>query len=436
MLRRSLFLAVCFCLLTVPLTAQEQPVVFRGAHVIPVEGSDFNPGMVVIEKGLIVYVGEESADNQPANAKVIDCKGKVIMPGMVDTHSHIGGPSGADRSSPIQPETRVWDSINVRSAQFPKALAGGVTTVNIMPGSGHLLSGQTLYLKLRKGRTIDDLMMLNKDGQPLGGVKMANGTNSRRNAPFPGTRAKSAALVRQAFMKAQAFARKRDKALDAGNPAPRDLAMESLLDILEGRKIVHHHTHRHDDIVTVLRLAKEFKFRVVLHHVSEGWLVAEEMAAANAAASMIVLDSPGGKLEAKNLSMYTGKILEKAGVDVAFHTDDPITDSRLFLRSAAMAVRYGMSREKALEGLTLAGARMLDLQDQVGSLKAGKAADLVILSGDPLSVYSKVLETWVEGERVFDLSDPKDRLYAVGGFGASHDQGEGHVHDISEGEGQ
>lgn len=434
-LRFSRFMGMSLAAFGLLVLAQERPVVLKGARVIPIEGSEIESGMVVLSQGRIVYVGPFSESQQPSNADVRDLTGKVIMPGMVDTHSHIGGPSGADRSSAIQPETRVWDSINVRSAQIPKARAGGITTVNVMPGSGHLLSGQTLYLKLRKGTTIDDFMIKTKEGIPAGGVKMANGTNSRRAAPFPGTRAKSAAMVRETFIKAQAFAKKRDKAIADGEPVPRDLAMESLLDVLEGRKIVHHHTHRHDDIVTVLRLAKEFNFRVVLHHVSEGSFVAEEIAAAKAPVSMIVLDSPGGKLEAKNFSLETGRILEEAGADVAFHTDDPITDSRLFLRSAALAVRYGMSRVKALEGLTLAGARMLDMQDEVGSLKAGKSADLVILSGDPLSVYTKVLETWIEGERVFDLEDPKDRLYAVGGFGASHDQGEGHVHEIGEGEG-
>jgi imidazolonepropionase-like amidohydrolase len=158
----------------------------------------------------------------------------------------------------------------------------------------------------------------------------------------------------------------------------------------------------------------------VLHHVSEGWRVAEEIAAAGAPCSIILVDSPGGKLEARYLLLSNGKALEEAGVRCAFHTDDPITDSRYFFRMAAMGVRAGMSRQAALEGLTLAAAEMMDLQDRIGSLKAGKDADLIVLDGDPLSVYSKVLETWVDGKQVFDRSDPEDRLYAVGGYGAGH----------------
>ena len=137
---------------------------------------------------------------------------------------------------------------------------------------------------------------------------------------------------------------------------------------------------------------------------------------------MILVDAPGGKLEARYLLMKTGKILEDAGVRTAFHTDDWITDSRIFFRMAALGVRAGMSRKMALEGLTLAGAEMIGLDERIGSLEAGKDADFIVLDGDPLSVYTKVLETWVEGRPAFDRSNEKDRLYAVGGYGAGHDQ--------------
>jgi imidazolonepropionase-like amidohydrolase len=161
---------------------------------------------------------------------------------------------------------------------------------------------------------------------------------------------------------------------------------------------------------------------VVLHHVSEGWMVADEIAAADVPCSVIVIDSPGGKLEAARLSLETGAILDRAGVLVGFHTDDGITDSRLFLRSAALSVRAGMDRRRALEAVTIANARMLDMQDRVGTLEVGKDADFILLTGDPLSVYTRVLETWVDGAKVFDLSDPKDALMASGGYGASNDQ--------------
>jgi imidazolonepropionase-like amidohydrolase len=193
------------------------------------------------------------------------------------------------------------------------------------------------------------------------------------------------------------------------------------VEVLDGKRVVQHHTHQYNDILSVLRIAEEFRFKVVLQHVTEGWKVADAIAKAKAPASIIMIDSPGGKLETKDLRLENPLILDKAGVLVGFHTDDSVTDSRFFLRSAALAVRGGYSREKALYGLTMANAIMLDLQNRIGSLEPGKDADLIVLSGDPLSTYTKVLETWVDGRKVYDRSDPKDRLYAVGGYGASHD---------------
>ncbi|HIF34329.1 MAG TPA: amidohydrolase, partial [Planctomycetaceae bacterium] len=418
----SLFLAA------IPAGGQEQPVAFVGAKILPIEGDPIVDGTLVVRGKKIVAIGRSDEVDIPAGADIVDVKGRIIMPGLVCTHSHIGGPAAADRSGPIQPGVRVLDSLNIRDSGFKRALAGGLTTLNIMPGSGHLISGRTVYVKLRfyqgKPSTIEDLLYRDAENDWLGGLKMANGTNSMKGGDFPGTRGRSAYLVRQQYIKAREYHDKMERAKadpDIKIP-PRDLHLETLVEAMQGKRIVHHHTHRHDDIMTVLRLSKEFGFRVVLHHITEGWKVADEIAKAGAPCSIIVIDSPGGKLEARYLTLETGKVLEDAGVLTAFHTDDPILDSRYFFRSAALAVRAGMSRKAALEGLTLAGAKMLDLQDRVGSLKKGKDADFIIMSGDPLSIYSKVLETWVEGRKVFDRSDPADRLYAVGGYGAGHDQ--------------
>jgi len=399
--------------------AQETPIAFTNARLIPVSGPEIERGTLVVQDGRIVAVGRAGEVSIPRGAERVDASGKVVMPGLVDTHSHVGGPGGGDSSAPMHPEVRVLDSINPFDPGFRRVVAGGITTMNVMSGSGHLLSGQTVYLKPRGGSTIDDLLIFDDHDRPMGGIKMANGTNSQRNPPFPGTRGKSAAIVRERFIEAQEHMRKLEEAEgDPDTTTTRDLGLEALVRALKGEVIIHHHTHRADDIVTVLRLAEEFGFRVVLHHTSEAWKVPEEIAEAGAPVSAIFIDSPGGKLEAAELSYETGRILEEAGVLTAFHTDDFITDSRLFFRSAALAHRAGMSREGAIESLTIAGAQMLDLGDRVGSLEVGKDADFIILDGDPLSVYTKVLETWIEGERVFDRSDPEDRLHAVGGFGA------------------
>jgi len=413
----SLFLIALISFSSFP---QTQPTVFINAKIYSISGETFKNGYLLIRNRKIIEVGSmEDSLAGKEDIIVYDVKGKVIMPGLVDTHSHIGEGDGGDRSSTTHPDVRILDAVDPMSDTFKKAIAGGITTVNVMPGSGHLMSGQTVYLKMRKdAKTINDMLFCDDILNGIcGGLKMANGTNSLGSPPFSGTRSKSASIVRQLFIKAQEYKEKIKSATGDPEKMPkRDIGMETLIQVLEGKRIVQFHTHRADDILTVLRLKDEFGFKVVLQHVSEGWKVAEEIAAANVPCSIIMIDSPGGKLEAINLSYKTGAVLEQAGVNVAFHTDDWITDSRLLLRSAAFGVRAGMSEAKSLEALTLAGARMLGLDDRIGSLTPGKDADFIILSGEPLSVYTKVEQTWVEGEKVFDRSNPEDKKYAVGGY--------------------
>jgi imidazolonepropionase-like amidohydrolase len=413
---KSLSVILCFVTATA-VKAQEKPIAFKGALIHTVAGAPIENGVLVVHKGKIVSVGKEGS-TIPADATVMDATGKVILPGLVDSHSHLGGPAGGDASAALNPDARALDAVNPTSDGFNKALAGGITTINVMPGSGHLMSGQTLYIKMREAKVIEDLLITNEKGV-YGGMKMANGTNPMRTTPgaFPGTRAKSAAMARELFVKAQEYKNKIDKAgNDASKMPERDLRMEPLVEILTGKRVVHFHTHKANDILTAIRLGQEFGFKPVLHHVSEAALVADEIAAAGLKASIITLDSPGGKVEAMGISPKNGAALEKAVVDVGIHTDDGITDSRLFIRSAALMVRDGMSRNKAIEALTLSGARMLDLSSKVGSLEKGKDADFIVLSGDPFSIYTKVEQTWVEGNKRYDISNPKDKAFLTGGY--------------------
>jgi imidazolonepropionase-like amidohydrolase len=361
---------------------------------------------------------------------VEDVSGRVIIPGLVDTHSHVGiyprppvpgTADGNEMTGPVQPLLRAVDAIWPADPGIRMAQAGGITTANIMPGSGNVMGGQTAYVKLR-GRTIEEMLIPGA----LGGMKMANGENptrsygSRGRAPM--TRMAVAALARALFVRAQEYQRKwqayeeaRAEGKDA-TPPERDLALEPVVEILERRRIVQHHTHRADDILTVARLAEEFGFRVVIQHGTEAYLVAGELARRNIPVSMIVIDSPGGKHEATQFDLRALGILERAGVKVAIHTDDFINNSRFFLREGALAVRGGMSTEGALRALTIHGAEMMDLADRLGTLEPGKDADLVVLSGEPFSVYTHVLATYIEGQKVFDRSRPEDRRYATGGF--------------------
>jgi imidazolonepropionase-like amidohydrolase len=412
-------------------TAHDQIVlVLRGARILPITAPPIAQGVLVIQGGKIVAVGEAGKVSIPPGATIQDVAGKVIMPGIVDSHSHIGimgNPVAADSqdgnegSGPVQPALRALDAINPADPNIRIATSGGITTANIMPGSGNVMGGQTAYVKLR-GATMEQMLIPGA----IGGMKMANGTNpkgygSRGQAPM--TRMEEAALARGIYEKAQQYKAKWDaynKAVAAKDKTAKepdhDLGLDAVVQVLDGKRIVHNHTHRADDVMTVLRLADEFHYRVVVHHGTESCLVADELAKRHIGVSYTMIDSPGGKPETINVSMTCPARLEKAGVKVAFNTDDPITNSRMLLRSAALAVRGGMTEDAALKGLTIYPAEMLDLQTRVGSLEVGKDADFLLLSGAPLSVYTHVQETWIEGEKVFDRTNPVDLRYATGGF--------------------
>ena len=412
-------------------SAHDQGVlVVRGAQILPITGPPIAQGILVVKGGKIVAIGAAGLVQIPAGATIEDATGKIIMPGIVDSHSHIGidgNPTVADSqdanesSGPVQPALRALDAIDPADPNIRMAKAGGITTANIMPGSGNVMGGQTAYVKLR-GTTIEQMLIPGT----IGGMKMANGTNpkgygTRGQAPM--TRMEEAALARGIYEKAQQYKAKWDaytKAAAGGDKTAkepdRDLGLEAVVQVLDGKRVVHNHTHRADDVMTVLRLADEFHYRVVVHHGTESCEVADELAKRHIGVSYTMIDAPGGKPETIHLSMSCPARLEKAGVKVAFNTDDPITNSRLLLRSAALAVRGGMSEDAALKGLTIYPAEMLDLESRVGSLEVGKDADFIVLSGAPLSVYTHVLETWIEGEKVFDRSNPLDLRYATGGF--------------------
>jgi imidazolonepropionase-like amidohydrolase len=432
----------CICLAACSLLAApggdprpaDRAVVYRGARILTAAGAPIDDGALIVQKGKIVAVGPANQLKMPENAEVRDLAGKTIIPGLVDTHSHIGiwsRPSVAanedanEGSGAVQSGLRALDAINPADPGIRMATAGGVTTANIMPGSGNVIGGQTLYVKLR-GRTVEEMRLI---GQVLGGLKMANGENPKRfnferHKQAPGTRMKLAAMQREQFVKARDYQRQWQayrKAVAEGksgvNPPDTDVALEPLVEVLERRRTVHFHTHRADDLLSALRIADEFGFEIVLQHATEGYRIADELARRHQPVSLTLVDSPGGKPEVAGLLEENAAILDRAGVPVAINTDDSITESRFLLRTGAIAVRGGMPEDRALLALTLNGARMLHLDDRVGSLEPGKDADFVVLSGPPFSVYTQVLETYIDGVRVFDRSDKRDWSYQAGGFG-------------------
>lgn len=401
-------------------------VVFTNAVIYTgVSDEPLRSGTLIVSGGKIQAV--MTGGELPAGAKVTDLKGAVIIPGLVDTHSHIGlfakpgfpgGSDGNESSGPVQPGLRALDAFNPNDAGIRMATAGGVTTANVMPGSGNVIGGQTIYLKLR-GNSVDEMRVTGKlaDGtEVLGGLKMANGENpkgygrTKQAAPF--TRMKVAALQREQFVKAKEYMAKRN-----GDKKPdRDLSLEPLVEVLQKKRTVHFHCHRADDMLTAVRIAEEFGFEIVLQHGTEGFRIADILAKKKIPVSHTIIDSPGGKAETIGLLEENAAAMDKAGVQVAINTDDSITESRFFLRTGAIAVRGGMSEAAVLKALTITPARLMHLDHRLGSLEAGKDADFVILSGQPFSVYTKVMQTWIDGEKVFDAANEADRPYRDGGF--------------------
>ncbi len=215
----------------------------------------------------------------------------------------------------------------------------------------------------------------------------------------------------QAYRKAKAESNKeegKDQAKNATEP-DRDLAMESLVEVLDRKRTVHFHTHRADDIMTIVRLAEEFGFEVVIQHGTEAYKVADELAKRKISVSLTILDSPGGKPEVEGLLDQNAALLEKAGVAIAVNTDDFVTESRFLLRTASLAVRGGLSEASALRALTLTPATMLHLEKRIGSIEPGKDADFLVLTGRPFRVTSQVLQTYIEGVKRYDRARPRPR---------------------------
>jgi imidazolonepropionase-like amidohydrolase len=409
-----------------------KPVAFKGARIHTAAGKPIDNGVLVVHKGKIVAVGGPDTA-VPGDAVVVDAAGKTIIPGLVDTHSHIGiwprphvpaNNDGNEGSGAVQSGLRAIDSIQPDDPGIRMAVAGGITTANIMPGSGNVIGGQTVYVKLR-GDTVEAMRLI--PGEVQGGLKMANGENPKRfnferGKMPPSTRMKLAALQREQFVKAREYQkqwnayREKAKTDKVATPPDVDLALEPLVEVLERKRTVHFHSHRADDLMTALRLAEEFNFEIVLQHCTEGYRIVDELVKRKTPVSLTLIDSPGGKPEAAGLLEENAAVLDKAGVKVAINTDDSITESRFFVRTGAIAVRGGMSPDAALKALTINGAQMLHLDDRLGSLEKGKDADFVVLSGEPFSVYTHVLETYIDGERVFDRGKHHDWTYQAGGF--------------------
>lgn len=368
-------------------------------------------GDVLIENGRISAVGK--ALQAPDNVQSIDCAGRYVLPGFIDAHCHIGmwedgiGEEGADGneiSDPITPEMRAVDGINPFDPCFAEARAAGVTTVLTGPGSANVIGGQFVALKTA-GRFIEEMIL--KD--PIA-MKAALGENPKREyaeqKATPYTRMAIAALFRKAMVDAQEYARKLELGEEDPEKLPdRDLALEALLPVLRGELPVKFHAHRADDILTALRLTREFGLCATIEHCTEGHLIAdllkEQLKELNAGIIIGPLLSERAKIELKNLSFHSAKLLHDAGIPFALMTDHPVIPVQFLPVCAALCVRDGLDEETALKSITIDAARITGLDTHVGSIEPGKDADLTVFDAHPLDYRAHCIYTFINGEIVY-----------------------------------
>ncbi len=404
----------------------EQPkaLLWRGATVWtsgpqgPLENAD-----VLIESGKITAVGKNLT--APEDAKVIDATGKHISPGIIDCHSHAATDGGINESGQtITAEVRIGDFIDPTDISIYRQLAGGVTGANILHGSANTIGGQNQVVKFRWGALPEEMKFA--DAPP--GIKFALGENvkqsnwgSRSTCRYPQTRMGVEQLVRDAFTAAKQYRAQWDNwnRTKKGLPPRVDLELEALAEVVEGKRLIHCHSYRQDEILALLRTCEDFGVRIgTFQHVLEGYKVADAIAKHGAGGSSFS-DWWAYKFEVYDAIPYNGALLHNAGVVVSFNSDNAELARRLNLE-AAKAVKYGnVPPEEALKFVTLNPAKQLRIDAHVGSLEPGKDADLVVWSGSPLSTMSRCEQTWVDGRCYFDLEDDRQAQAAAAGLRAT-----------------
>ncbi len=391
----------------------------RNVTIYDGEGGKIDNGVVFMASGKISSIGGPETPIA-AGIAVFDGTGKFVTPGIIDIHSHLGdypSPSveahsdGNEATSPTTPEVWAEHSVWPQDPGFSRALAnGGITTLQVLPGSANLMGGRSVVLKNVYARTVQGM----KFPDAPYGLKMACGENPKRvygtKGRMPSTRMGNLAVNRQTWIKAQEYRKKRD----SGKDFTRDIGMETLAGVLDGKILIQNHCYRADEMAIVLDMAKEFGYKVsAFHHAVEAYKIGDLLRDNNVCAA-IWADWWGFKMEAYDAIPENAAILQNTGACVVIHSDDENQIQRLNQEAAkaqADGRRMGVniSDAEVIKWLTYNPAKAMGIQDKTGSLKVGKMADVVLWNGNPLSVYSRPEKVWIDGALMFDASDPKRR---------------------------
>ena len=380
-------------------------ILIKNGYVKPMSGPDIPEGCVLIgDDGKIAAVAAEL--EAPDGAQVIDAQGRLVTPGCIDAHCHIGldnqamGWEGMDYNEiidPITPHLRAIDSINPMDEAFPLALKGGVTTACTGPGSANVVGGTFVAIKLY-GKRVDKMILRD----PIA-MKCAFGENPKRcygqgSKKSPMTRMATAALLRELLFKSRRYLEEKE----AGKNPPFDMKLEAMIPVMKGQIPLKAHAHRADDILTSIRVAQEFGVGLTLDHCTDGSLIADELAEEGLPAFVGPTFGGKSKIELKNKSFATPGDLSRAGVKVSIITDSPVIPLQNLPMCAALAAQGGMDREEAWKAITINPAQSIGIADRVGSLEPGKDADIVIWTADPMTaVGAESYTTFVDGKIVY-----------------------------------
>ncbi|GAC1682856.1 MAG: amidohydrolase [Gemmatimonadaceae bacterium] len=393
--------------------------VIRNATILTAAGPMIRAGSVLLRDGKIAAVG--ATVDAPADAVVVDGTNKFVTPGLVDTHSHLGvyaapgveaNSDGNEATAPTTPQVWAEHSVWPQDPQFPRNLAGGVTTLQVLPGSANLIGGRSVVLKVVPARTVQGM----KFPGARYGLKMACGENPKRvygARGGPSTRMGNVAGYRAAWIRAEKYRRDWDKwtVEKKGDPPARDLGLETLAEVLRGNIYVQNHCYRADEMAQMIDVAHEFGYRIrSFHHGVEAYKIADLLAREEISAS-IWADWGSFKMEALDAVRANLALVHHAGARAIVHSDDPLGSQRLTQEAAkgmaaGAAIGIVVSPEEAIRWVTVNPAWALGLDDRIGTLQPGKNADVVLWSGDPFSVYTRAEKVWVDGALLFDRGDP------------------------------
>lgn len=369
-----------------------------------------NKKIIAIKEDVEPLISEIKANEITEDLEVIDAEGRLVFPGFIDAHTHLGlwedgmgfeGADGNEETDPITPQLNVIDGINPMDRTFKEAYQGGVTSVCTTPGSANVMGGQAIAIKTF-GKRIDKMVIKN----PVAS-KIAFGENPKscygHEDNTPQTRMAIAALLRENLRKAEEYLDDLESSEeeDGGDKPEYDIKLEALIPVLKKEIPLKAHAHRADDMFTAIRIAQEFDLKLTLDHCTEGHLIVDELLEENYPLIVGPSLSERSKIELRNLTFETAGILSNAGKDICLMTDHPVIPLQYLPICAGLAVKYGMKQEKALEAITINPAKVLGIDDRVGCIEVGKDADIVIWDGNPLEIQSNVLYTIIDGKIVY-----------------------------------